>query len=415
MDRQGRAKPGKSRPDVRKPPAAGGIVRTKPDSEREDWAMTGDRDKITSNQLMAIMISLLIGIGILSLPRTVTEEAGPDGWLLVLAGGIIVIIISVIISKLGIMFSGQTVVEYSKAVVTKPLGILFSLGLFVYFVFFTAFEARVFSEITKQFLLDRTPTEAIVVTILISSTYLVRQDLATIGRMGEMLVPVFIIIPFLFLIPAIPEMDLTNLLPFMGTSPVRLLAGMGTIVTSYLGFETLLLFQPLMSRPQDAGKAMAVAMTAVMLVYILMVIATVSIFGVFEVQRLIWPTFSVFRAIKIPGAFMENVHGVIMAIWVVTVYMTLSIFFFAGVTTMGRLLALKEHSFMVLPLAFIIYFLAMMPDNIAVLYEYLDMFSIYLGVPFGFVLPLVIYITARVRGMGKERGKKDGKHPKKSN
>ena len=141
--------------------------------------------------------------------------------------------------------------------------------------------------------------------------------------------------------------------------------------------------------------------------YILAVIASVSIFGVYEIQRLIWPTFTMFRTIKIPGAFLENVHGVIMAIWVVTVYMTLSIFFFAAVTIMGRLVKVRDHAFMVLPLTFIIYFLAMVPDNIAVLYEYLDMFSIYLGVPFGLIFPLVIYAAAIIRKMGTERGNKD--------
>ncbi len=366
-------------------------------------------EKITSNQLVAIMISTIIGIGILTLPRTVTEAAGPDGWLLVLAGGIVVIITSLIIARLGIMFPGHTVVEYSKDVITKPLGILFSLGFFVYFALFSAFEARVFSEVTKQFLLDRTPTEAVVITMLLSSSYLVRKDMATIGRMGEMVIPLFIFPAFIILSTALPDMDFTNLLPFMRTSPLRLLAGMGTIVTSYLGFEALLLFQPLMSRPRDAGKAMVTAIAVITLIYTIVVVASVSIFGLIEVQNLIWPAFSIYRVVEIPGAFIENVHGVIMAIWVVAIYMTLSVFFYAAVTIMARLLSIKEHSFMVLPLAFILYFLALVPDNIPQVYEYLDMFSVYLGIPFGFVLPILIYITAKARGMGMKGGKKDEK------
>ena len=362
-----------------------------------------DQEKITSNQLMAIMLSTIIGIGILSLPRTVTEAAGPDGWILVLAGGVFAIIISIVISRLGLMFPGKTVVEYSGDVMTKPLGIIFSLGFFTYYVLFCAFEARVFAEVTKQFLLDRTPTEAIVITMLLGSVYLARQDIATVGRMGEMLVPVFILPSFLLLLPAIPEMDLTNLLPFMKTSPVRFLTGLGTIVTSYLGFEALLLFQPFMARPRDAAKAMTVALIAVILIYMLVVISAVSIFGVVEIQRLVWPAIAMYRVIEIPGAFIENVHGVVMAIWVVAVYMTLAVFFFAAVTILGRLLSLKEQSFIALPLAFLIYFLALIPDNVSQVYNYLDAFSLYLGIPFGFVLPAALFIIAKARGMGKER------------
>lgn len=378
--------------------------------------LMNEKEKITSNQLMAIMVSTIIGIGILTLPRTITEKAGPDGWLLVLVGGIVVIITSVIISKLGRMFPGQTVVEYVSKIISRPLGILFSLGLLVYYVLFCAFEARVFAEVTKQFLLYRTPTEAIVVTMLLTSVYLVRQDIATIGRMGEMLVPVFIIPSFLFLLPAIPEMDFTNLLPIMGTPPVKFLTGFGTIVTSYLGFETLLLFQPLMNRPRDATKAMTVSLASIMLLYVLVVVAAVSIFGTVEVQRLIWPSFTMYRTIKIPGAFIENVHGIMMAIWVVAVYMTLAVFFFAAVNIMARLMNFKDHSFMALPLAFIIYFLAMVPDNIVRLYDYLDNFSLYLGTLFAFVLPILIFIIAKVRGMdNKEGGDGSEKVPEKGN
>jgi spore germination protein len=363
------------------------------------------QEKITSNQLMAIMLSTIIGIGVLTLPRAVTEAAGPDGWLLVIAGGIVAIITSIIIAKLGLMFPGKTVVEYCSEVLTKPVGILFSLGFFIYYVIFCAFEARVFDEVTKQFLLDRTPTEAIVITMLLGSVYLVRQDIATIGRTGEMLVPVFIIPSILFLLPAIPEMDMTNLLPFMRTPPAMLLAGLGTIVTSYLGFETLLLFQPMMSRPEDAGKAMAVSLGSILLIYTLVVVSAVSLFGVVEIQRLMWPAFAMYRIIKIPGAFIENVHGVMMAIWVVAVYTTLAVFFFAAVIILSRLFALKEHSFMALPIAFIIYFLALVPDNISQVYSYLDAFSLVLGIPFGFILPLIIYITAKARRMDKKGGK----------
>ena len=372
-----------------------------------------NQEKITSNQLIAIMISTIIGIGVLTLPRAVTEAAGPDGWLLVLVGGVVVMIVSVIISKLGLMFPGKTVVEFGGYVITKPLGTLFLLGFFVYFVFFCAFEARVFAEVIKQFLLDRTPTEAIVITMLIGSAYLARQDIATIARMGEMLVPVFIIPSFLFLLPAIPEMDLTNILPFMRTPPTKLLAGIATMVTSYLGFEVLLLFQPLMAKPRDAAKAMVTALSAVTLLYVFVVVSAVSIFGTVEVQRLIWPSFAMYRVIEIPGAFMENVHGVMMAIWVVAVYMTLSVFFFAAVMIISRLPALKEHSFAVLPLAFLIYFLALVPDNVFQVYEYLDLFSLYFGIPFGFFLPVLIYMTARVRGMGKEGGAVNEKPRKK--
>lgn len=364
-------------------------------------SMGGD-EKITSKQLMAIMFSILIGIGVLTLPRTVTEAVGPDGWLLILAGGVIVIITAMAISKLGLMFPGKTVVEYAKDIAGKPLGIILSLGLFFHLMASCIFQSRVLAEVTKQFLLDKTPTEIITVTILLSCSYPIRQDIATLGRMSEMMVPVFVVPSFLFLLPGIPKMDVTNLLPIMRTPPLKFIAGLGTIVTSYLGFETLFLFQPMMSRPKDTKRAMVLSLFAVTLIYMLVTVVAISLFGEVQMRRLIWPSFSIYRTIEVPGAFIENIHGVIMAIWVVEVYTTLSLFFFAAVTILSRLLSLKEHSFMVLPLVFFVYFLALMPDDISQVYESLDMISMYFGVPMGFILPFVLLIIAKMRNLGEK-------------
>ena len=158
---------------------------------------------------------------------------------------------------------------------------------------------------------------------------------------------------------------------------------------------------------------MVTSLAAVTFMYTLVVIATMATFGMVEVQRIIWPAFSMYRVITVPGAFIENVHGVMMAIWVVAVYTTLAVFFFAAVILLSRLLGLKEHSFIVLPLAFLIYFLALVPGNISQVYSYLDAFSVYMGVPLCFILPVFIFIVARVRGMGDERGKGHEKYPKK--
>ncbi len=360
-----------------------------------------NEEKITSKQLRAIIISILIGIGVLTLPRSVTEAAGSDGWLLVLVGGVIVIITSIVITKLGLMFPDKTIVEYAKDIMGKPLGIMFSLGLFAHLIISCIFQARILAEVTKQFLLDRTPTEVIVVTILLACAYPIRQDIATLGRMSEMMVPVFIVPSLLFLLPGIPKMDLTNLLPIMRTPPLKFIAGLGTIVTSYLGFETLFLFQPMLKRPEETGKAMVFSLGVVTLIYTLVVVVAISLFGEIQIQRLMWPSFSIYRIVEVPGAFLENVYGVVMAVWVVAVYTTLALFFFAAVNVLSRLLALEEHSFMVLPLAFFVYFLALIPDDISQVYQSLDISSKYLGISMGFVLPFLLIVIAKVRGIGK--------------
>ena len=124
---------------------------------------------------------------------------------------------------------------------------------------------------------------------------------------------------------------------------------------------------------------MTVALISIILIYVLAVVTAVAMFGVVEIQQLIWPTFAVYRVIEIPGAFTReyprsgNGHmgggGI---------HDLLAVFFFAAVTILGRILSLKEHSFTALPLALLIYFLALVPNNVSQVYNYLDAFSLYL-------------------------------------
>ncbi len=366
--------------------------------------MTENNDKITNTMLIAIIINTLIGIGIVSLPSGVAEKAGVDGWVLVVLGGIIVILVVVIMARLGSLFPGETFVEYSRTVLSAPAGILLSLGFALYFVIFTAFEARLFAEILKQFLLDNTPTEIIMVTMLLASAYLVRQGIEVIGRLAELLVPVILIPYFLLILPIVPDMDFTNFLPLFKTPPLTIITGTVVVVTSYLGFETILLFYPFVNRPRYVGRALVTGVAVVMADYLLVVVASQAIFGVKGLRHIIWPSLTVLRAVDIPGAFLENVYGIMMAIWVAAIYFTLSMFYFSGVFTIGRILRLEDYKFLVLPLVPVLYVIALVPDNIARTYDLLDMFSMYLGIPYAFVIPVMLYIIARIRGFKEGKG-----------
>lgn len=367
--------------------------------------MLNNNDRITPKQMTVIIITTLIGIGILSLPRNVVEKAGPDGWVLVLLGGLVALFVSFIITRLGTLFPGETFVEYSRRILSVPLGLALTLGFAVYFIIFSAFEVRVFAEVLKQFLLDRTPTEVIIITMVLTSAYAVRHGIEVLGRLAEILIIVMLVPYFLLLLPTLQDMDITNLLPFMRTPPQEILTGTLAVVTSYLGFEVMVLFQPYLDKPGYATRSLLVGVGSVVVIYLIVVITNISLFGIVEIKHIIWPTFTMFRAIEIPGAFLENVHGVIMTMWVVAIFMTLSVFYFSGVLVLSRIFKLREHGLLVFPLAPVIYILSLVPDNIASLYDSMDMFSLYLGLPYAFIIPVILYLVAKIRRL--EGGKRE--------
>jgi len=373
-----------------------------------------DDNKITSRQLIAMVIATLLGIGILSLSRDVTDKAGPDGWVLIILGGIIALLAVFIMIKLAALFPGQTVIEYSKTLLSAPAGILVSLGFAIYFIIFCAFEARVFTEVLKQFLLDRTPTEVIIFTMLLTSAYLVRHGLEVIARIGVILVFLIVVPIILLSLPVWRFADFTNFLPLMKTPPLKIAMGTLAVTTSYLGYEIILLIYPFLSKPGDAVRSMYIGIITVALTYLYMVVIGTAVFGIHELEHLIWPAIMTYRIADIPGAFFEKLEGLIMALWVVSVFFTLSVFYFGAVFTLSRIFRLEEYNFLVFPLVPVIYFLSLVPENIVQVYEYLTAFSTYFGIPYGLIIPVLLYIVARMRGFGGRRGEKDDRNVKKS-
>ena len=150
--------------------------------------MNSNEEKISALQLGLLIIVTVIGVGILTLPRTVTEIADTDGWLLIIIGGALVIVLALIINSLGNMFPDKTIIEYSQELVGRPLSYLIGSILIIYFTLIAAYSVRIFGEVLKMYLLPKTPIEIIIITFLITIIYLVRNNLEGIARFYEIII-----------------------------------------------------------------------------------------------------------------------------------------------------------------------------------------------------------------------------------
>lgn len=93
---------------------------------------TRTNDKITSSQAVIFMTNSVLGAGILTLPRDVTEKMHtPDSWLSVLLGGIVVMFAVLLMVKLSQQFPGNTIFEFSQKIAGKVTGSMMSLLMIV--------------------------------------------------------------------------------------------------------------------------------------------------------------------------------------------------------------------------------------------------------------------------------------------
>jgi len=356
-----------------------------------------DNDAISENQLMQVLILTIMGVGVVSLPREVAEIWGASGWMLVILGGLLALVQALIITALAKRFPDRTFPEYSVDIAGKFIGTAVALLIAVYFMLVTVFQARIIGDVIKLFLLFDTPIEVIIVTIMAVVLYLVRNGIEPITRVAVIILPLLVFGAFLLLIPAFSGADFSNLLPLVPDNIPAVFRGITTISFSFLGYESLLLLIPFTAKPKHLNKTVSKAMVIVMLIYLVICIIVFIEFGVAETKSLIWPLFSLMKAVEIPGAFVERLEGIFLSLWVFAVFSTMMMTYFCAYFILGKVIGLKQPRILAVPLFPVIYILAMIPRNVVVVYEYLGYFTKTFGTLVAGIIPVIFLILAVIR------------------
>ncbi|AOY75178.1 GerAB/ArcD/ProY family transporter [Clostridium formicaceticum] len=366
-----------------------------------------NNDRISIHQMTNILILILIGIGILTLPRDLVEMVGTDGWLILLIGGIITMGIAFLHGYIVKSFPGKSYFEIIALTLTTPVAYVLTTFFIVYLIGSIGFLLRIFVEVVKMMLLPRTPLEAIILAILIPIAYLVRKGIEPMARLTNILFPTSVVFVIILFSLTLGEADPSNLRPVFQHTPRELLGALDIVLFSFLGYEMLLIFGEFLKEPQRATRIGPIAVFAVLIFYLLLNLATLSNFGENQIQRLIWPTLSVFKTIQLPGAFVENVEVIVMAVWVFTIFMTLAPFHLGVTMLISDMAITKEHNYFALPVLPFVYAVTMYSPSISDVYRDLDVFTDYTAYITILGMPIAILIGMFLRKLLKKNDKEN--------
>ncbi|MGB9679048.1 MAG: GerAB/ArcD/ProY family transporter [Thermoanaerobacteraceae bacterium] len=359
--------------------------------------MIDNNDKVTANQVSILVFNTIVGAGILSLPSDVSKEAGPNGILAVILAGFLSLFFARFILYISSLLPKETFVEYSSKLITKPISVFVSIVFSFYLLLFVSFDARIFGEVLKIYLLPTTPIEIIILTMLFTSAYLVRYGIEPIVRMSEILFP-FIVLPLMIVFfPAINEIDMANFLPLLKVEPIKFLKGVLVTTYSFVGFEILYMVYPYVKNKEKLKKGINYSIAFVTFLYVYIVFFTVGIFGHKETGEQLWPLLMAIKSINYPIFFVENIEGIMMGIWTFTIFTSIFSFYYFAVLTTAKLIKVKEHSYLVIPMIPIMFLIAIIPDSIASVYKYTGLASSYLSIFFIVVLPVILFLSIKIK------------------
>lgn len=351
-----------------------------------------DRNKLSSKQIKALVVTVTIGVGILSLPAKLARTQGTDGWIMIIHGGLLIIPSLIIINKIFDLYPNKDFFQIGEEVLGKWVFNLVLIILLFHFIIQSALVTRHLGEIIKAFLLVITPIEFTIMAFIITSAYLARSDMHIIGRASYHIYLLIVGYIIILSIISLPDIDFTNMLPVFQSNLKDVPKSLGITFFSYSGIEVLLLFLPFAEDRGNRLKAGLKGISIVIAMYTLIFIMTLSQYGLNSLQRQTFPTLSFVKEIDLPGFFIENLDGFVMAIWVVIIFATMSVYYYSAAKVLSKMVKTRSHDMFITPLIPLIYIISLIPPNIIALEKELANISDYTGVFAMVFVPIIIYL-----------------------
>ncbi|PFH83111.1 GerAB/ArcD/ProY family transporter [Bacillus sp. AFS088145] len=354
-------------------------------------------DQISTNQTVMLIVNFIFGAGVLILPRSVTDKVKtPDGWISVIISGLIITLLAFLLVMLCKQYPNETYFQFIQKIIGKWLGISLSIIIIIYYICLSALEVRVMAETTRLFLLQGTPTWAILIPFLWIGLYLVLGGINPMARILEIIFPITVLFFLLVIFLGIGIIEIDNLRPVLGNGIKPVLNGLKTTSLSFSGFEVILFIFVFMKDKTKISKTILFGIGIPYVFYTITVVAVVGAFSVDGVLLQTWPVLTYIRSYDIQGLIVERFDSLLLVIWIMQIFATFIIAYYICSLGMAQIFnkkSLNPFLFGTLPL---IYIIAMIPKDINQTLKMADTIGNSVFYLFG-IVPLLLLLISIVR------------------
>ncbi|MDF2936984.1 MAG: spore gernimation protein [Paenibacillaceae bacterium] len=356
-------------------------------------------DKITTSQAAVFLTNTVLGAGILTMPRSITQAVKtPDTWLTILLGGAVILPVILLMVKLCQQFPGETVFQFAGRIVGKLPGGLLCLLLVIYFVVIAGFEIRSLAEVTLFFLLEGTPIWAVVIPFIWVGTYLVCGGINSIARVYQVVLPITILVLLVSYAVSLRLFNINYLRPVLGDGLMPVFRGLKSSILVYSGCEVVLTLVAFMQFPRQAVKAMLGGIAIPLVLYLLTIIMVVGGLSIDCVITSSWPTIDLIRSFEVTGFFVERLEFPLMVVWLMQMFCNFCSFFFQASLGISQVfkISIRPVIFGLVPVLFLI---TMMPKSLHDLFSLGNAIGLAGAVLF-FLLPVPLLLVWLLRTKG---------------
>lgn len=287
-----------------------------------------DPFQIRGVEMAISLIAVILGTGILYLPRELASDLNtPDGWITIILNGLLVMLVVFLYVRLQKHFPGQNLLQIieNQSWGKWPGQVLRGLYI-IYFILALAFILRITTVVLQIYLLLQTPTIITGSIILLTTAYAVSKGTQGVIHLNIMFAPIsiaFFIIIFAF---NFPDAHFQEILPILGEGIGPVFKGFKHTPLVFLGVEIIFFFMAWMKSREVRALPLNVSIGFITLFNVALTLLGYSIFG-FQISKSItFPSIELAKELEIPGAFFERIESLVITLWMMSIFNTISTF-----------------------------------------------------------------------------------------
>lgn len=356
---------------------------------------------ITNRQMFFLLLLTLTSYTVISIPKVIAENVGTGGWLTLMIASLFFAAFVSLIVRLNNAFPGLMLYEYSQQIVGKILAYVLALYFLAYFLVVSVYLNMQLASVLKAEFYPRTPQWAMLIASVLVFGYVAYRGVNGVARFFEVIGTVFLITAVGVHVVMLLQGNLQEIRPFFRASQLKdYLLGTKDVIISFLGIEILTIF------PFDgkrAGRSMATACLTVLLIglfYSFVVETCIMMQGMKATANY---SFALIEAIKlIDNPILERFDILYLTVGFAGLVAGICGVYLAMVEYAIRLFGKVNRFFIVVGVGLAIIGLSLAAQAIKPAEAVLESVLTVAGLIAAFVIPSVLFLIVKVRGLGKK-------------
>jgi len=355
-------------------------------------------EKISSRQLTWLTFTIAISTSSLFLPGMVIFHARQNAWVSIILAAASATAGTMLNVALAQRFPGQSIAQYAQILLGPWLGKAIGLVYALAFLYLDVACLNFIAQLIQIALMPDTPLLAFLTGLGLLAVYSAWLGIEPIARANEIVLPPNVLMAGLILLLALPQAKLYRGLPVTQFNWAAIAQGMFPPAACLGEVFFVLMLAPALNKPGELKAATLKGLLFAGLFFLVITQSFLFILGAFRAAVYLFPALRIFEEILILDIF-EKFEPIVLIMWMLLITIKADAFTYLYALAAAHTFNRPTHTGFLLPALPAIPLLALVPQNLAEVWQFwLGTLTFRYVIPLVFlVLPALLFLIAKVK------------------